>query len=256
MSFIRRLARGLTGSQPMVCVGHSHTENVAAAAAAAGIPLTCINFWRFPGAIVRTADAVELAPAIRSQLRAPIFSFIGGAVHHDIGLFAHPRPYDFVLPERQDLPFVEGAEIISYDAICAAMLPVIRPYFEMMAATRAVIQGPMFQMEAPPIYRDEMVPDKPDWIAFYGDRPVSPAWLRHKLWRVHSEFVRNFCQEADILFVPHPSEAINAQGFLSAEFHGSFAHANQAYGALVLRQMQNLLDDGSTAQRSRAGSNG
>jgi len=252
MGYLRRMVRGLTGRAPLVCIGHSHTENVAAAAAAAGIPLESINFWRFPAAMVRSGGAVDFAPEIRSRLSAPIFSLVGGAVHHDVGLFVHPRPYDFVLPESQDLPMTDNAELVPYAAVHAALRMRVEPYFEIMAAVRAATQGPMFHMESPPVYAGEAVPNEPDWIAFYGaDRQVAPAWLRYKLWRVHSMIVQDYCAEAGITYVPAPPEASDAQGFLLDKFYGTLAHANQDYGALVLRQMLELSGVEPLAKRLR-----
>jgi hypothetical protein len=238
----RRVARRLAGRRPIVCVGHSHIDSVEAAAASAGVALEAINFWRALTAVSFRADgSVDLIPEVRSRLIAPVFSFVGGAVHHDIGLFVHSRPYDFVLPERQDLPLSAGAELIPYDAVHAAMQARTRPYLEIMAAIRAAARGSMFHVESPPIYRDEVVPPKaPVWMSW--DNPqISPAWFRYKLWQVHSGIVRAYCRESGITFIPHPPEAVDAQGFLAAGFYSFTAHVNPDYGALVLRQMQELL---------------
>ncbi len=242
MNQLRRAAGKLIAGRPFVCIGHSHSENVAAAAVAAGFPLETINFWQVKNALTDTGTTVALAPEILSRLTAPVFSLIGGAVHHDIGLLVHPRPYDFVWPGRPELPLDQGAEIVPYDMIHAALRAGAQPYLRIMAAVRAAIQGPMFHMESPPIYAEESVPvGDLGWIAFFGnDRQIAPAWLRYKLWRVHSEIIRTYCDEMGIVFVAHPPAAIDSRGFLSTEFHGTPAHANRNYGALVLRQMQDL----------------
>jgi hypothetical protein len=248
------MVRGLASRRSLVCIGHSHVGNVAAAAASAGVAIECLNFWQLlPGSLIERADgSVELLPQIRARLLAPVFSLVGGACHH-FGLFAHPRPYDFVLPERQDLPLGEGAELVPYDAIHAAMQALARPYLEIMRAVRAATEGPMFHMESPPTYADEVVPSfAPNWLTHFAENPqISPVWLRYKLWRVHSAIVHAFCRQADIAFVPHPAAAVDAQGLLIAEFHGDLGHANQAYGALVLRQMQQLSGKESLIQRVR-----
>jgi hypothetical protein len=194
---------------------------------------------------------VELASELRSRLVAPVFSFVGGAVHQDVGLVVHPRPYDFSLPERPDLPFSEGAEIVPYEAVLAVMQDRTQLYLQIMGAIRASIQGPMFHMQSPPIYVEETVPENDSgWVDFFGeDRQIAPAWLRYKLWRVHSEIVRSYCDETGIVFVPHPPEAVDARGFLTDAFHGTTAHANQAYGALVLRQMQELAFNDSVLRK-------
>jgi hypothetical protein len=255
MGRLRRVVQRLAARPPLVCIGHSHTENVVAAAETAGVALECFNFWRHQDGLIRSDDKVELAAEIRSRLVAPVFSLVGGAVHHDIGLLVHPRPYDFSWPERPDLPFSEGAEIVPYEAVLAVMRARTQQYLQIMGAIRAATPGPVFHMQSPPIYAEEAVPaNDPGWVAFFGqDRLIAPAWLRYKLWRVHSEIVRSYCDEIGIVFVPNPPESIDARGFMEARFHGTPAHANQAYGALILRQMQSLASGDSVIRRmSRA----
>lgn len=251
-SYLRRVVRSLTTRAPLICIGHSHTENIAAAAAALDVPIACYNFWRYQNILVRTGEAVDFTPEFRSQLAAPVFSFVGGAVHHDIGLCAHPRPYDFVWPERPDLPVSEGAELIPYAGIHAAIRARVQQYFDIMAAIRAAVQGPVFHMESPPAYANEVAPNDPDWVMFHGEgQQIAPAWMRYKLWRVHSAIVAARCAETGITFVPAPAEALDAQGFLARPFHGTVAHANAEYGALVLRQMLSLAGTDSVAKRVR-----
>jgi hypothetical protein len=251
MSGLRRVVQRLAARSPLICIGHSHTENVVAAAEAAGIALECFNFWRHPHGVILGEGKVELAVEIRSRMVAPVFSLVGGAVHHDIGLLVHPRPFDFTWPEQPDLPFSEGAEIVPYDAVLAIMRARTLRYLQIMAAIRAATQGPVFHMQSPPIYAEEAVPaNDPGWVAFFGhDRLIAPAWHRYKLWRVHSEIVRSYCAEIGIVFVPNPLESIDSRGFMEAKFHGTPAHANQAYGALVLRQMQSLASGDSVVRK-------
>jgi hypothetical protein len=245
----QRLVRRLSARREIVCIGHSHVDSVAAAAAAAGIPLEAINFWH---TLPFCADgSVELTPEVCSRLIAPVFSFVGGAVHHEAGLFVHSRPYDFVLPEQQNLPLSERAELVPYDAVYASMQARTRPNLKTMGAIRVATRGRMFHMESPPIYSNEVAPTNiPGWMPDLKEYPpISPVWLRYKLWRVHSGIVRAYCREADIAFIPHPPEAADAQGLLAAEFYGATAHANREYGALVLRQIQELASDRAAARR-------
>jgi hypothetical protein len=222
---------------------------VAAAAANAAIPLDAINFWH---TLPFCEDgSVELTPEVCSRLIAPVFSLIGGAVHHDVGLFVHSRPYDFVLPERETLPLIEGAELVPYDAVYAAMQVRTRPHLKTMAAVRAATKGQMFHMESPPVFANEVAPtDIPGWMPHLKEyAAISPVWFRYKLWRVHSRIIRTYCNEADIVFIPHPSEAVDAQGLLAVAFYGQTAHANREYGAMVLRQIQKLASNKSMVRR-------
>jgi hypothetical protein len=226
-------------ARPLVCIGHSHTESVAAAALAAGQAIDAINFWHLPGAVQLQDGVTTLAEPVRARLVAPVFSLVGGAVHQDVGLIAHPRPFDFVLPENPGLPMAAGAEIIPFGAILSVMRQRTQPYLDIMSAVRAATQGPVFHMESPPTYAHEQIPDDdPGFVAYFGaGAAFSPPWLRFKLWRVHSAIVAAHCRASCIVFVPHPAEAVDADGFLLPEFHGTPAHSNATYGALLLRQM-------------------
>ncbi len=224
----------------LVVIGHSHTENVTAAAASAGVALDVLNFWHLPEPFETEGDKLRLKPALRARLLAPVFSLIGGAVHQDVGLVVHPRPFDFIWPGNPDLPVTEGAEIIPFDAVQAAMLDRTQHFRDIMSAVRAATDGPVFQMESPPTYENEELPhDDAGFFHFFGkDAAFSPAWLRYKLWRVHSAIIAAHCDAEGITFIPHPPESVTPAGFLREAFHGTPAHANQAYGALVLAQMQ------------------
>jgi len=95
-------------------------------------------------------------------------------------------------------------------------------------------------MESPPVFEHEELPqDDPGFYHLFGaDAAFSPPWLRYKLWRVHSGIIAAHCRDIGIEFIPYPPEAVDARGFMLAAYHGAPAHANPAYGALVLAQMQ------------------
>jgi hypothetical protein len=215
---------------------------VAAAAKEAGAAIDVLNFWQMPEPFVVEEGRQRLAPGYRARLVAPVFSLVGGAVHQDVGLMRHPRPFDFVWPERPELPLIEGAEIIPFSALHAAMAVRTRPYLEIMSAVREAVAGRMFHLESPPTYAEEELPaDDPGFYDYFGkDAAFSPAWLRFKLWRVHSAIVAAHCATEGITFVPHPAEAVTEAGFLRAEFHGTPAHANKVYGRLLVAQMRDL----------------
>jgi hypothetical protein len=216
-------------------------DAISAAAAEAGVLLQVFNIWNLIGAPYGPA-AIQAVHDIRSQLHAPVFSFVGGALPQVFGMIAHPRrPYDFIWPERPDWPLVDGAEIVPYDALYATMQAAIRPFLAIMGAIREVTEGLVFHIEPPPPCEEEIKANDPGWSAFYAaDDVIAPIWFRYKLWRLQSKIVSAYCSGADIAFVPHPREADDARGFLNPLFRGKPGHGNPEYGALVLRQMQTL----------------
>ena len=225
-----------------VCIGHSHAACVAAAAAERGVQLLVLNFWQMPGAVIGEGSHARFAPFVIEQLHAPVFSMIGGAVHHDIGLLLPLRPFDFIDPAEPHLPRMQDATLIPYHAVLKNMRVRATPFLRLMDCVRAAVHGPMYHMQSPAIFAGEAPEeDKPDWVAYYGPgRRVSPAPFRRKLWRMHSMVVREHCAASDIHFVPCPAESLDIDGYLRSGLNGRPAHANEAYGAMVLNQILKL----------------
>jgi hypothetical protein len=69
---------------------------------------------------------------------------------------------------------------------------------------------------------------------------ISPAPFRYKLWRLHSQIVGEWCDGAAVAFVTSPPASIDEAGFMREPYYGDGAHANAAYGELVLEQMRRL----------------
>lgn len=167
---------------------------------------------------------------------------IGGVAYNMMGLAVHPRRFDFVLPDAPDLPFDERAELVPYEAVRASLLAIMQHYLDLMAIVGATGRGRIFHIEAPPPYADEarMLTDVP-WNYFTGmQREVSPRYLRYKLWRLHSDIVRQACARMGITFIERPMEAVDVDGFLRDDYYLDTMHVNEGYGALVLRQMQEV----------------
>ena len=223
----------------LVCIGHSHTETLAAAAAEAGIAMEVLNFWHLPGAVTTSGGQPQLSTALRARLKGPVISMIGGAVHQDIGLMIHPRPFDFVLPSAPDLPMAPDAEIIPFTAVQDAMRLRAAHDMGLLSAVREAVSGPVFHMESPPTYEHEELPeDDQAFYDFFGPNAAfSPPGLRLKLWRLHSAEIQAYCRSIGVTFLGHPAEAVGEDGFLLKSFHGTPAHANASYGALLLRQL-------------------
>lgn len=233
------------GSQPMLCIGHSHVACVARAAQATGVALQALNFWEMPGAIERDQGPPRFTPALEQQLHrheGPVFSLVGGAVHGVVGMLVHPRRFDFVLPWEPELPLDPAAEVLPALAVRGILEALMAEYLALMAELRKLCRGPMFHLEAPPPYADarRMHADIP-WALYPGMRQeISPASMRYKLWRLHSRIVSDWCDAAGVTFVACPAAAVDAGGFQRETCYGDGAHANQAYGELVLGQMRQL----------------
>jgi len=172
----------------------------------------------------------------------PIFSLIGGSCYMHMGLLVHPRAWDFALPTAEYLPLSPGTELIPYGAVKQVLSDLMQEYLEIILQVQGAATGAVFQIEPPPPCADaeRMLPHIP-WPLFPGMRhEIAPAPFRYKLWRLQSSLLEAQCKEHGIGFVPYPGITADEHGFLAPAYFGDGAHANPAYGALVLEQMRNL----------------
>lgn len=212
------------------------------AALAAAVAIDHLTFWLLPDPFLPGVAPLTLRPTITWRLVAPVFSMVGGAVHNDVGLIVHDRSFDFVHPGMQDAPLTAGAEILPYHAVRAAMAARVQPYLDIMGAVRRATDGAVYHMQALPACAAERVPnDDPSFAAYWGaDRRITGVWLRHKLWTIQADLVREACTREGMIHVDVPAAARTAEGFLQPAYMGPAAHGNAAYGALVLAQMQDI----------------
>jgi hypothetical protein len=207
--------------------------------------MKALNFWELPGAITLEDGVPRLSPEIEQQLMqhpGPVFSMIGGAAHNVLGMLVHPRRFDFVLPAQPQLPLDSAAEVLPALAVRRVLESLTAEYLALMAEVLRLCGGEMCHIESPPPYAnaERMHADVP-W-GMYPDmrREISPAALRYKLWRLHSQIVGDWCREAGARFVPCPPETIDENGFMLETYYGDGAHANVSYGERVLEQMRRL----------------
>ncbi|RDI98730.1 hypothetical protein DVT68_09430 [Dyella solisilvae] len=229
----------------LLCIGHSHVASVSRASVEAGIGLVALNFWEMPGATVRQGAGLRLSDDLARRLgqhRGPVFSMIGGAAHGVLGMLVHPRRFDFVLPDAPHLALDAEAEVLPATAVRRVLESLMADFLSLMGHVREVCPGSLVHVEPPPPYEDaeRMRPDIP-WPLYPGMlHDISPAPLRYKLWRLHSNVLRDWCRKAGAAFLPCPTQSANPRGFLRDLYYGDGAHANVAYGALVLAQMRQL----------------
>jgi hypothetical protein len=225
-----------------VCIGHSHALALERGAELGGYPLDTMNFWQTGDPWLRADGAIRLNPDLAMRVRRgrTVLSVIGGSAHTVLGMVEHPRPFDFVLPADPDLPVDERREIVPAEAVRARLLDIAEPYFETLPALLAAATAPVIQIQPPPPVADErrIAPHVP-WSLFPGQpQAIAPKWLRYKLWRLHGELIAAACAKLDIAFLPAPEAAQDGEGFLDEAYDEDGAHANAAYGALVLDQVR------------------
>jgi hypothetical protein len=232
----------------MLCIGQSHMVCVLLAAEEAGEPLEAIALKdvRWFGELKRTGLSVESLKSLDREALAkredPVFSFIGGMYHTKLGLYRHPQPFDFVLPEAPDLPLEADAELIPSEAMRKVVQQAVRRHLHLLRKIAAIAGGPVYHFESPPPPAESWLTAKRIEKAIMQKKlgPLAGRFLRYKLWRLHSEIVRERAEEIGTRFVGHPQAAIDDEGFLRPEFCRNPTHANERYGALILEQMKAL----------------
>jgi hypothetical protein len=228
-----------------VCIGNSHMACVLEAAEQQGVELAAIVFKHaryFDGLKQRPVEAhVKEVPAIGDN---PVHSFIGGTRYLSLGLgmLEHPRPYDFVLRSHPDLPIEPATELIPLEAMRRVLEDGIGIHLRLFEGIAKVAKGPVYHYEPPP-------PPRAPSVAVKTGKGRQPAaddavagqpWLRFKLWRLHSEIVKNHAEGCGAVFVDCPEAAFDGDGFLRPDLILNATHANAAYGALVLEQIRRL----------------
>lgn len=239
--------RGAAAS-PFLCVGHSHVAALKKAAAARDLPIEAINFWDEPEGVVGGEAAASFAGAMVERIRreeGPVFSLIGGNPHIILGTLAHPRRFDFVLPEAPNLPLLEGAELLPTAAVRRLLADAATPYVRLLRQLARLCDGHVHHMESPPPSADSELIWKTvvwvrDWFPGMLEEVADPIF-RYKMWRLHSHYIESICRPLGVEFVRAPSACQTPDGFMRSRFSEDGNHGNAAYGELVLAQMEERL---------------
>ena len=248
----------------IVGIGHSHIICVRHAAAVAKLTLDRLGVsvetvWvgdpKFHPYRIRDdaagIDGFQLAPDIRDSIVGAVegadsvFLCSGGNAHNIFGLVNHPRPFDFVLKTNPGLPLHPGYEVIPSGIVDAALVNQggFPESIWVIKALKALISKPLVQCESPPPvpsthYIGENAGPFYEKILQYG---VTPAPIRYKLWRLHSELLQRECKALNVGFISGPSSMIDGHGFLVERgWNNDATHANQHYGKKIIEQIVQL----------------
>lgn len=247
-------------------IGHSHVFAVRDALALQP-PLArerveaiqVLHVVKRPERVMSVADdgKPQLHPALLAVLDRPdtaeaqVFSLIGGSVPFYFGLFEHRQPYDFILPDQPHLACSPGTELLPYSYCAKAMLRMLEEHTLTLSALRERIAGPLIHLESPPpigdsAYCEAKLPPAFSGPAYQGMRVAAPVF-RYKVWRLHSALMRQHCERIDVRFMACPAESMDEQGFLKPIYWPTNEplHGNALYGALVLDQVEGLLNSGA-----------
>lgn len=227
----------------LICVGNSHLVTLSKGAAEVGTKLIEFRLREIKRSKTEGWFDREvrqgLAAVISAERADHIFCFIGGGAPAVVGLMQHPRPFDFILPDRPDLAIDGGAEVIPYEAMYAVMEKMVRKHFKML---RRLLQlrTKLIQVETPPPIADsgylrDLASRHNREINIYG---VSSPRLRYKIWFLHSRVFEEFCTKRNIIYIKNPANIFDDNGFLDHKYWGDFVHGNKHYGVALLRHLE------------------
>jgi hypothetical protein len=226
-------------SEPWVCIGHSH---VAAFEKARDPDLDAMNFWGTGDPWVQRDGTTHLRDDLAERVARGrlVLTSLGGSAHTVLATVEHPRPFDFILPSRPDLPLDESRVVVPADAVREKLAEIASPYLDTIPAVVRAATAPVVYLEPPPPVADtDLIAPCIIWD-FYPGQPqiVAPRWLRYKVWRLHCEVIAEACTRHGVGLARAPAGAMDSGGFLHPDFNEDGAHANGAYGALVLQHLR------------------
>lgn len=242
----------------MIFVGNSQMICVLNAAQAAGMDfravamkwikedrkgdLGAVDWTRYtsdPG----KPDFTDATKAMLASSRTPIYSFIGGVNHVQLGLRRLSTPsdpvFDFVLPEAPDLPLDPDAEIVPAEVMREHMRYEFHGKTKLIGKLTQAAKTPVYQFAPPPVAPDSVVALLPAKLGVPSSLLPSRL-LRWKLWRLAVDVVRAEAERAGARFVDYPPASVDANGCMREELARNLTHGNDAYGALVLDQITQL----------------
>jgi len=187
----------------------------------------------------------RLTPALGGQVhhaQADLYvAAIGGNEHAAMSLLNHPRRFDVVLPDAPELPVQPGATLLPAALALALLEQWCAPHVELLAAYRAAVPGRrLVHLEPPPPVPSEAhIRQYPDSFgAAVAAHGVSPALVRYKFWRLHSQFWRAVCARLGVEFMTVPTEMCDADGMLiEAAWNPDPTHGNALYGGAVIAKL-------------------
>ena len=169
---------------------------------------------------------------------------VDGSQHFTLGATNHPRRFDFVLPDREDLPLEPQAEVVPYDLMRRVFMHEQRNVLQLLAAVRAAARMPVFYFSVPPVVARFIEAHMPNtWDTMQKIGSPGPA-LRFKLWALYMDVVRTLCAEMDVTFLPPPAKTVDRDGYLIKALDGDGLHGNARYGAAVLKQLAGAMQAG------------
>lgn len=232
-------------------IGDSHTDAIRKAlkrhGGGNGFEISALRFAKLKDGKEIGDLSLETVEEVVSNLDEDdlLVSTTGGNQHQVFGLIQHPVAFDFHEPNH----FSVMHEVIPYNALWDVFEMGIRGKDgELLRRLRRAAKCRFWHLAPPPPKESEahILQRFETHFANQGiaDKGITPSLIRLKLWMLQCRVLERVCSELDIGLLPPPQQGQTPEGFLAHEFYANDAtHANEAYGELVLQQLEGMLHD-------------
>ena len=252
--FLKSINVSLHGKRRIFIIGDSHTDalkrvlKLREANSDAKLDIVAYRYSKMKNGAEIGDLSTEQAEKMVSELTNAdlLISTTGGNQHQMLGLVRHPVLFDFHIPGEYATSLLDGAEAIPYGALWEVFERGLRGKDgERLLRLRAAAGCPVIHLAPPPPKEDESHILRRFETAFaekgIAEFGVTPASVRLKLWQLQVRVLASLCAEWNIQLLPPPAGTQTPDGYLKPEFYANDAtHANEAYGELVLRQLEAL----------------
>jgi len=242
--------------------GHSHVWSVKRAMVEGGYQAVHPDYEarillcgtaEFPGSLISySASGGEmLNPCLLSQLnqnepldraRTTLVSMVQGNHYNVIGLVRDGAQFDFVLPGREDLPVLPGAQIIPYGAVRDTIVNEMKELEAFLRRLKRLGFAYVFHVNAPPPIRSsDFILEELRKKGQVEDETiqVTDPFVRLKLWILQKRVLNLIGNRLKMGCFHALPETQDKDGFLRQEFWKDSVHANEKYSAILLRQIEN-----------------
>lgn len=186
---------------------------------------------------LKIEDASTMIQSLSGQ-DALVITLLGTA-HNIVGLLQHGQPYWVCEADSDRIQSIGSNEVVPASAI----LDMFEHWYrrnKRVLQLKSWSNVRVFHLMTPPPKQDS------EFIRASAERysdgvVVAPADLRARLWRLEMQILGKLCEEWGMGLVPPPPESVCTGGFLHRNYYAHDAtHANEAYGELVLRQIERI----------------
>ncbi len=241
-------------TRSLLLIGHSHVQAIISGNASQAQPELELEVlqardpqyapwanWEAGALVVNPALVASISATIARIRPDAIAVTIDGSQHFVLGAVSNPRKFDFILPNREDLPLEPGAEIIPYDLMRRVFMHEQRNVLKLLSEIRAAASVPVYYLSLPPAIATFVEAHMPETWPKMQELGSPGAAMRLKLWVLYMDVVRELCGEMGVTFLFPPAETKDSDGFLLETFDEDGLHGNAQYGAAVLRQLASAI---------------